>query len=94
MALARAVPETDQPATLTPIEPIEGEERRPLPRAGRIRRCTVRHVSILSAPGGPAVQATCLLGGLEYPLPLGTMDEARAICNACTARGVWREDED
>jgi hypothetical protein len=76
------------------LNPITGsEERRPIPRSGRIRRCSVRHVSIV--PGEPAtVAATCLLGGQDYPLPLGTMDDARPICNACTARSVWREDED
>jgi hypothetical protein len=40
------------------------------------------------------VQVDCLLGGRDRPLPLGTMDEARAICNACTARQIWRADED
>lgn len=76
---------------LNPIE--EGDERRPIPRSGRIRRCSVRHVSIV--PGEPAaVEVACLLGGSDYPLPLGSMDEARPICNACTARSVWREDED
>lgn len=76
------------------LNPIEGgDERRPVPRAGRIRRCSVRHVSIV--PGEFAsVQVDCLLGGVEHQLPLGTMDEARPICNACTARSVWREDED
>ena len=76
------------------LNPITGsEERRPIPRSGRIRRCSVRHVSIV--PGETAtVEATCLLGGQDYPLPLGTMDDARPICNACTARSVWREDED
>lgn len=80
------------------LNPIEGgEKRRPIKRSGRIRRCSVRHVSIVPAdsPGGPpGVQVDCLLGGSEHPLPLGTMDEARPICNACTARSVWREDED
>jgi hypothetical protein len=53
----------------------------------------VRHVSIV--PGDPpTVQVDCLLGGADHPLPLGPMDEARAVCNACTARSVWREDED
>jgi hypothetical protein len=67
--------------------------RRPIARSGRIRRCSVRHVSILATmPVG--VQVDCLLGGTEHPLPLGTMDEARPICNACTARSVWRDDED
>jgi hypothetical protein len=76
------------------LNPIEGSEsRRPIPRSGRIRRCSVRHVSIV--PGSlPMVQVDCLLGGVDHPLPLGTMDDARPICNACTARSVWREDED
>ncbi|MDQ3689834.1 MAG: hypothetical protein M3406_07370 [Chloroflexota bacterium] len=76
------------------LNPIHGgEERRPIARSGRIRRCSVRHVSIV--PGiNPTVQVDCLLGGVSYPQPLGTMDEARPICNACTARSVWREDEE
>jgi len=40
------------------------------------------------------VQVDCLLGGRDHPLSLGTMDEARAICNACTATTIWRVDED
>ena len=75
------------------LDQIDSEERRPIPRTGRIRRCTVRHVSILPGGNAPAVQVDCLLGGRDFPLPLGTMDEARPICNACTARSVWREDE-
>ena len=71
----------------------ESDARRPIPRSGRIRRCSVRLVSIVS--GSPAsVQVDCLLGGPAHPLPLGTMEEARPICNACTARSVWRDDED
>ena len=60
----------------------ETQERRPVPRQGRIRRCSVRHVSIVAGGELPTVQVDCLLGGREYPLPLGTMDEARPICNA------------
>jgi hypothetical protein len=63
------------------------------PRQGRIRRCRVRHVTILPGDDGPTVQVDCLLGGRENPLPLGTMDEAREICNACTATTIWRADE-
>jgi hypothetical protein len=74
------------------LDPIDSSGRALIPRSGRIRRCTVRHVTIL--PGGRQVQVDCLLGGRDYPLPLGTMDEARPICNACTARSVWREDEE
>ncbi len=77
------------------LEPIDEGERPPVPRQGRIRRCSVRHVAIVASDsGGPSVEVTCLLGGMEFPLPLGTMDDARPICNACTARSVWRADED
>ncbi len=76
------------------VEPLETSPRMPIPRQGRIRRCRVRHVSILPAGVGPRVQVDCLLGGNEHPLPLGTLDEAREICNACTATTIWRIDED
>jgi hypothetical protein len=76
------------------VEKLESGARVPIPRQGRIRRCRVRHVSILPASDGARVQVDCLLGGIEHPLPLGTMDEARAICNACTATTIWRVDED
>jgi len=76
------------------VEQAETKGRAPIPRGGRIRRCRVRHVAIAPGPHGGMVQVTCLLGGLEHPLPLGTMDEARPICNACTARTVWRADEE
>ena len=69
-------------------------DRTPIPRKGSIRRCWVRHVSIVPDDGTPRVQVDCLLGGREHPLALGTMDEAREICNACTATTIWRPDED
>lgn len=76
------------------IESIDSSPRIPIPRKGRIRRCSVRLVSILPQPPARIVQVDCLLGGRDHPLPLGTMDEAREICNACTATTVWRLDED
>jgi len=76
------------------LEPIDAGARVPIPRTGRIRRCRVRHVAIAPGPDRGLVQVTCLLGGVDHPLPLGTMDEARPICNACTARPVWRADEE
>ncbi len=76
------------------LEPIQKGGRRPIPRGGRIRRCSVRHVTLLPSRSGATVQVDCLLGGRDHPLPLGTMEEARPICNACTATTVWRADED
>jgi len=81
-------------ATAVALDPIDKGERVPIPRGGRIRRCRVRHVTILPGLESATVQVDCLLGGPDYPLPLGTMDEARQICNACTATTVWRADED
>jgi hypothetical protein len=54
----------------------------------------VRHVTIVPGGDGPSVRVECLLGGREHPLPLGTMDEARPICNACTARTIWHADDE
>ena len=81
-------------AQVMPLNPIaRNRERVLIRRSGRVRRCTVRHVSIV--PGErTTVRVDCLLGGEDHPLPLGTMDEARRICNACTARFIWREDEE
>lgn len=76
------------------VEPLNPDPRAPIPRSGKIRRCSVRHVTIVSAPGGRSTEVMCLLGGRDYPLPLGTMDEARPICAACTATTIWRADED
>ncbi len=73
---------------------IDTGTRDAIPRRGKIRRCRVRHVSVLPRPQRGIVQVDCLLGGAEHSLPLGTMDEARAICGACTATTIWRTDED
>lgn len=73
---------------------VDSTQRATIPRGGKIRRCRVRHVSVLPGSDGGVVSVACLLGGIEHPLPLGTMDEARPICNACTATTVWRADED
>ena len=76
------------------VERSDAPLRIPIPRAGQIRRCSVRHVAIVPAPGGREAQVSCLLGGRDHPLALGSFDEARPICNACTAVGIWRADED
>lgn len=78
------------------VQQVPQGERTPIPRGGKIRRCRVRHVALAATAGArsPIVQVTCLLGGIEHPQPLGSLDEARPICNACTATTVWRLDED
>lgn len=76
------------------VEHLDATGRIMVPRGGRIRRCRVRHVRIVPGERRPAVEVECQLGGPDHALPLGSMDEARLICNACTATTVWRADED
>jgi hypothetical protein len=74
---------------------VAGEpSHRLVTRRGRIRRCRVRKVSILPGDGALRVQVDCLLLGPDGAITLGSMDDARAICNACEAPSVWRADEE
>ena len=64
---------------------------------GRLRRCTFRRIDVLSALPGradrPSYEVMCLYG-VDEPLALGEISEARPVCEACTATGIFRPDED
>jgi hypothetical protein len=64
---------------------------------GRLRRCTFRRIDEVSALPGRAshtkYEVMCLYGA-EEPLALGDLVAARAMCDACTASGIFRPDED
>ena len=66
--------------------------------AGRLCRCTFRRVDRVAPlpqrPVRPTYQLMCLYVDQETPLPLGDVDEARPVCDACTATGIFRPDED
>ena len=80
------VPLGDAPApeSLTPI--------------GRLRRCTFRRIDqVASLPSrAPRIEyeVMCLYGEPDEPLALGDIESARPICDACTASGIFRPDED
>ena len=65
--------------------------------AGRLRRCTFRRIDRVSALPGrserTSYEVMCLYGADE-PLALGDISEARPVCDACTASGIFRPDED
>lgn len=65
--------------------------------AGRLRRCTFRRIDPVSALPGRAERTSyevmCLYGS-DQPLPLGSVSEAQPVCEACTAAGIFRPDED
>ena len=65
--------------------------------AGRLRRCTFRHIDRVSVLPGRAERTTYEVMCLyikEEPLALGDIGEARPVCEACTASGIFRPDED
>ena len=64
---------------------------------GRLRRCTFRRIDEVSALPGRAsrtkYEVMCLYS-TDEALALGDIVEARAVCDACTASGIFRPDED
>jgi hypothetical protein len=62
--------------------------------ADRIRRCTFRRLIALERGAHPVYDVECLYPDRAAPLPLGDLETARPICNACTAEHIFRPDED
>jgi hypothetical protein len=66
--------------------------------AGRLRRCTFRRIDrAVAAPGrseSMVYAVKCLYVDRDDPLPLGDVNSARPICQACSAPGIFRPDED
>ncbi|HEX8938990.1 MAG TPA: hypothetical protein VF763_02410 [Candidatus Limnocylindrales bacterium] len=62
--------------------------------AHRIRRCTFRRLTQVDAPGERLYEVACLFPDRRLPIPLGDLQSALPICNACTADHVFRPDED
>ncbi len=80
MALPQRVPD---------FEPIAATVSAP-----RIRRCTFRRLSRISAGSEASFEASCLYPDRRVPLPLGDLESSAEICAACTASHVFRPDED
>jgi hypothetical protein len=59
----------------------------------RIRRCAHRRV-VWVADGERGYEVHCLHPSLGVALPIGDMATATDVCNACTAPGIFRPDED
>jgi hypothetical protein len=75
-------------------EPAAPPTPEPLLAAPRIRRCTFRRVTFVERRRERTYDADCLYPDRALPIPLGDLDGATAICNACTAAGIFRADED
>jgi hypothetical protein len=79
-------------ALLRPLDSPEAEAYRLA--AHRIRRCTFRR--LIQVEGGleRIYEVECLFPERRVPIPLGDLDSAMPICNACTASHIVRPDED
>jgi hypothetical protein len=75
-------------------EPTVAPTPEPLLAAPRIRRCTFRRVTQVERHRERTFEVDCLFPDRALPIPLGDLDGATPICNACTAAGIFRADED
>ena len=62
--------------------------------APRIRRCTYRRLILVEARPVQVYDVECLFPDRKLPIPLGDLDSAMPICNACTAAQIFRADEE
>ena len=75
-----------------PIVPPDPEAYRLAPQ--RIKRCTFRRLIQVYIGRERLYDVECLLPDRRVPIPLGDLDSASPICNACTAPHTFRPDED
>ncbi len=100
VAPAPSAPTPPSPAPGTGAPVPFGDE--PAPEAitpvGRLRRCTFRRIDLVAPLPErqelPTYEVMCLYGDRDEPLPLGDLSAARPVCEACTAPGIFRPDED
>ena len=60
----------------------------------RIKRCTFRRLIDVEAGSDRIYDVECLFPDRKIPIPLGDLESATPICNACTAPHIFRPDED
>jgi hypothetical protein len=75
-------------------QPTAASTPEPFLAAPRIKRCTFRRVTAVDRRSEPTYDVDCLFPDRALPMPLGDLESALPICNACTATGIFRADED
>jgi hypothetical protein len=60
----------------------------------RIRRCTFRRLIHVDTAPDRTFDVECLYPDRRVPIPLGDLESALPICNACVAPHTFRPDED
>jgi hypothetical protein len=77
-----------------PMAPLEATAETSYLAKGRIRRCTYRRLISVTAAGERIYEVECLFPERRVPIPLGDLDTATPVCNACMAPHIFRADED
>ena len=62
--------------------------------ARHLRRCTYRRLIAVARRPEPVYDVECLYPDRTVSLPLGDLESARPICDACAASHIFRPDED
>ena len=100
VTVARATPSGDTitqpmalplPAAIAAEQP-DNDPARLAPH--RIKRCTYRRLMLDIGPASAIYEVECLFPDRKLPVPLGDLDSAMPVCNACTAAHIFRPDED
>jgi hypothetical protein len=60
----------------------------------RIKRCTFRRLINVEVGNQRVYDVECLFPDRKVPIPLGDLEAATPICNACVAPHIFRPDED
>jgi hypothetical protein len=87
--------EAPNPAMALPLSLDPSPSPDPLRLAPhRIKRCTFRRMVMVEAGQERVYDVECLYPDRKLPIPLGDLEAATPICNACTASHIFRPDED
>jgi hypothetical protein len=65
-----------------------------LAQRDHLRRCTFRRLSAIRRGVSRLYAVDCLYPDRSVPVPLGDLQAAQPICDACVAAHVFRPDED
>jgi hypothetical protein len=75
-----------------PVVPLPADAYHLAPH--RIKRCTFRRLIDVQVDDERVYDVECLFPDRKVPIPLGDLESAMPICNACTAPHTFRPDED
>jgi hypothetical protein len=77
-----------------PMAPLEPASETSYLAKGRIRRCTYRRLIAVTSGDEKIYEVECLFPERRVPIPLGDLESATPVCNACCAPHIFRADED